>query len=233
MKNIMNSNLEFQENKNKFYKETFAWPILSGLIVYSYKEPCPNLMAIIFILSIYIFVGSKNKEKICICIAFIVFQLINAKHILYGQENINGPLFTLPNLWVANRILYVVGLGIFIPPLLEINKNSQKIKNLFIYLGFIFLFLAFATNLHERKKIDTSSFDCKEIIDNKCTLIKEPESWYSVANLLDDTLVGSSAAALFFGLSEKQKQDSQKKYTRPLPFMSKRKILRLKKTSRK
>lgn len=186
----------------RFYKDTFAWPILAGLIVFSVKGPDPLVIASVFILSIYIFVNSTGKEKITSCGVFFFYQIANALFIVYAQENPNSPLFKLPNLWIANRILYVIGFGLFIPPILNIFKNSKRKKDIAIFSCFTLLFAAYAVNLHDRSEKVKKYIDCEKVFENTCLPKNNPDVWYSIINLLDDTLIGFSAAALIIGLSD-------------------------------
>jgi hypothetical protein len=196
------------EEKTKYVKETFIWPILAGAIVFSLKGPSSFVIALVFFCALSILVAATTIEKYVVCGAVVLFQVINGMFVSYENDLLAGPLHSSPELWIANRLLYVVGLTFFLPPLVEPLLTTDRKRTIAICAGCVFLFAGYSMAVHERATKHLRPINCYAIVDQLCLQKPKPESWYSLENLLDDVAVGFAAGLFFMVLSKKRDENA-------------------------
>jgi hypothetical protein len=193
--------VERDENKTGYVKDTFLWPFLAGVITYSLKGPSPPVIFFVFITALLILAVATDIEKYVVCGAIIFFQFLNGLFVYYGTQHQVGPLLALPELWIANRLLYVVGLAFFLPPLVEPFMNTDRRRTVASIAACVCIFAAHLTFSHERFEKDHSTVRCEKIIGDECTPEEKPEVWYAFGALVDDALLGLAAGLLFAAMN--------------------------------
>lgn len=146
-------------------------------------RPVAELIALVFILFYGLLVWTKDNDETMawVCMSFLLYLVLNGLFV----ANHSHQLEVDPRLWIANRLLYVVGIALFGKQLVDMALERWNRPYIALALGFILLYAAFATyyNLHDGRTVQ-----CVGYVEGKCVV--KHESWYEVEMLWDDVLMG-------------------------------------------
>lgn len=162
-----------------------CWSFTAIVAVFSFVTPHPLMMALVFLGAYFIHVWADDEQKTVMSCCVLAYMGLNAFFITHNS----GALATDPTLWIANRLVYGVGLALFGKHL--VDKAVEKWNGVYkaSALGFICIFLAYAVEVQHREH-DTAK--CKSIDAQALTCVVEHDTWYSTENLLDDVLMGAA-----------------------------------------
>lgn len=160
-----------------------CWSLTAIVAVFSFITPHPLMMALVFLGAYFVHVWADDEQKTAMSCCMLFYMGLNAFFITH----VSGALATDPRLWIANRLVYGVGLALFGKHL--VDKAVAKWSGVYVAsaLGFIFIFLAYVVEVHHREH-DTAR--CISIDTAAKTCVVEHDTWYSTENMLDDVLMG-------------------------------------------
>lgn len=207
-------------SKMHFIKTAIVWPTIAGVMVYSLKAPGENLVAVFFFSSLLILMNSTEREEKWVCGVMLAFQVVIAAHVLFKSP----ALYNAPSLWIACRLLYVIGLAIFLPPLVEEKLKLEKWQTKGVVVAFLLILVAFYFYNKDREAKQVEPVRCISVKpsskDDKyvCQPDPDPEPWYSTSSLIDDIAFGVGGGLLIgsLNLAERRKVlGEEKKKLRP------------------
>jgi protein-S-isoprenylcysteine O-methyltransferase Ste14 len=143
-------------------------------------QPIAELIGIVFVFYYALFVWTKDDDKTrnWVCITFMLYLVANGFFVAYHSPQLSVD----PQLWIANRLLYVVGIALFGTHLVNQALETLNVPSFAIAVGFIFIFAAFVVYyfMHQGQPF-------------------EPKSWYEPEMLWDDVLMGFALCFLIAG----------------------------------
>lgn len=162
-------------------RELGFWPgLVCGALGFSVLEgPNQYLILAAFLLSVAIIITTHGKQRLAACWVMVIFMLVNAWQIHYEPE----VLASDPRFWIANRVLYAVGLAFYLQPILGRLFDSEKGRTVAIVIGSLLIFAGFFLYVESRSNV---------------TL---PGAWYTPEMLYDDVCIGIASGLLFGALS--------------------------------
>jgi hypothetical protein len=185
-------------------RELIAWPLLAiGAFGYTIAFG-PNHYVILaaFFLSVLIIITTRGSQRMAACYVIVAFSVMNAWYIHYPPEQ----MFTEGQFWFVNRLLYAVGLGFYVQPILDKVFKDEKGQMRALIVGPLLLLAAFLLYWVGRPDFAPRLVNCAQILveTSQCIEVAKNTAWYTPDQLYDDVLVGMAAGLIYGALSSRK-----------------------------
>lgn len=190
--------LQVRKKNHIFTIKNMLWLFEIFSFYFALAGSSVNVTALFLILSFFaaciIFQNSDKKEQLAIAIVFIALLGANAWYIFAfpgGREPTPDAIGA--GIWIANKLVYVVGLAYFVPVLVEPWVKTPLRQTIAIVLACALQFWPFVHLHYERKEASKQTIQCAEInIERKtCTpIIDKNRPWYPLSVLREDVAFG-------------------------------------------
>ena len=163
-----------------------------------------------FVAGAAIFLTSDRSEQVAISYVMVAFLLLNAFSMAFGDSGRPQPAENLVvGLWIVNKLLYVFGLALFFPPLVNpwVEKNIHRpIKAIVIAFSMQFVLVVFM--FYERQHASGAAIECGSVVGMMCTPKQAPnEAWYTSATAMEDLMFGLQVALLMAAFNWKKAEE--------------------------
>lgn len=188
-----------------------AWAYVVTALLYLLAGGPPVLgflyLMMTFLAGAVIFQNSKKAEQVAISYVMVAFLVLNAIYMAFGGHV--RPL--LPEnltvgLWIVNKLLYVFGLALFVPPLVNpwVEKNDRR-PSMAIVIAFAGQFILVMFMFFARQHDGRVAVECEAVAGMMCTPKQVPsEPWYTTATAMEDLMFGFQVALLMAAFSRKK-----------------------------
>lgn len=188
-------------------KELVFWPVVAlATLITAVFGPDVNLVLLTFFLAVTILITTVGKEQRAICWTMVAFGIVNGLYVAFPSYA--PTLFQDPRFWIANRLLFAVGIAVFIQPLFGRIFETEKGKTRTLIVASLLLFIAFALHTFGRPEYLPSTTKCVEVFVETltCKLQRDPVTWYTVDMLWDDICIGVASGLIVGALTAKTKK---------------------------
>lgn len=190
-----------------------AWAYVVTALLYIVAGGPPVLgvlyLMMTFFAGLVIFQNSEKSKQVAISYVMVAFLVLNAVSMAFGGHG-RPPLpeNLAVGMWIVNKLLYVFGLALFVPPLVEpwVKKNDRRPTKAII-AAFSMQFLLVMFMAYERQHDSREAIGCESIVGMMCTPKRMPyEPWYTSATAMEDLMFGLQVALLMAAFSWKKEE---------------------------
>lgn len=193
-----------------------AWAYLVTALLYLVAGG-PPMFGFLFLMTTFfagvlIFQNSAKGEQVASACTMVAFLLINAAYIAFPPHGYPVPSENLAvGLWIINKLLYVFGLALFVPKLLDpwVKKNG-RCQTWAIALAFSAQFILAAFMFHEKQEENHTPVQCEKVVELTCVPVETATPWYTRATLAEDMVFGLQVVLLMAAFNIKNEDPVQR-----------------------
>jgi len=193
-----------------------AWAYVVTALLYLLAGGPPVLgflyLMMTFFACVVIFQNSDKNEQAAIASVMVAFLVINAGYMALPHDGRPVPPENLlMGPWLINKLLYVFGLALFVPVLVDPwvhKKERRQSRQTWAIFGALTMQFALGVFMfYERQHESHATVQCEKVVEMVCTPKALPSKpWYTPATAAEDLVFGLQVALLMAAFSSKKEE---------------------------
>jgi hypothetical protein len=192
-----------------------SWAYVVTALLYSIAGGPPDFQLLFlmstFLFALNVFLNSEGAEKKAIVWMLIAFLALAAVALALPSPGRELPAQMAAGMWVVYKVMFVFGLALILPSIIDKWVEHRLGQSLAIFLAFVLqgglvFFMSYEKEHHKHAHVL-----CETVVQNVCTPVVQSEPWYTVSTAIEDIVFGLQVGLLLaaFGMSGKKEDPDQ------------------------
>ena len=187
-----------------------SWAYVVTALLYSFAGGPPYFPHLFlmstFFFALNIFLNSDGAEKKAIAWVLAVFMVFEAVAMGLPRPGGELPAQLVVGMWTIYKVMYVFGLALIVPPLVDAWVKFRLGQSWAIFLAFALQGALVIFISYEKERDSHAPVLCETVVQKVCTPAVKAKPWYTSSTAVEDIVFGLQVGLLLaaFGMSGKK-----------------------------